>query len=119
MKKQKKIWMCIATSFVGKTKFGECLESLLIDSAKQKVVLISHAGNLLRFSEPNALCKYRYEIFSNKVPETVKWIDSMPEGLVLWDIGANFGLYSVYAAKKSKCKVWAFEPSIFNLELLA
>jgi hypothetical protein len=80
IKKVKKIWMYIATSLVSKTKFGECFESLLIDSAKQKGVLISHAGILLRFSEPNALCKYRYETFSNKEPETLKWIDSMPEG---------------------------------------
>ena len=36
-----------------------------------------------------------------------------------WDIGANIGLYSCYAAKKNDCKVFAFEPSIFNLELLS
>ena len=29
------------------------------------------------------------------------------------------GLFSVYAAKKGKCTVYAFEPSVFNLELLA
>ena len=29
------------------------------------------------------------------------------------------GLFSVYAAKKGKCTVCAFEPSVFNLELLA
>jgi FkbM family methyltransferase len=38
---------------------------------------------------------------------------------VLWDVGANIGLYSVYAAKARRCQVWAFEPSVFNLELLA
>ena len=43
----------------------------------------------------------------------------MPSESVLWDIGANVGLYSVYAAKKHNCKIWAFEPSVFNLELLA
>jgi FkbM family methyltransferase len=35
------------------------------------------------------------------------------------DIGANVGLYSVYAAKSRNCNVFAFEPSVFNLELLA
>jgi FkbM family methyltransferase len=40
-------------------------------------------------------------------------------GSVFWDIGANVGLYSCYAAKKRKCKVIAFEPSVFNLELLS
>jgi FkbM family methyltransferase len=37
----------------------------------------------------------------------------------LWDIGANIGLYSCYAAKAARCRVFAFEPSVFNLETLA
>jgi FkbM family methyltransferase len=43
----------------------------------------------------------------------------MPAGSVLWDIGANVGLYSCYAAKARQCRVFAFEPSVFNIELLA
>ena len=34
-------------------------------------------------------------------------------------VGANVGIYSVYAAKVRECKVYAFEPSVFNLEILA
>ena len=34
-------------------------------------------------------------------------------------MGANIGLYSCFAAKESNSKVYAFEPSIFNLELLS
>ena len=43
----------------------------------------------------------------------------MPEASTFWDIGANVGLYSIYAAKKKNLRVIAFEPSVFNLELLA
>ena len=43
----------------------------------------------------------------------------MPEGSVVWDIGANVGLYSCYAAKHRGCRVFAFEPYVFNLEILA
>ena len=39
--------------------------------------------------------------------------------LFFWDIGANIGLYSCYAVKRADCQVYAFEPSVFNLELLA
>ena len=39
--------------------------------------------------------------------------------LVFWDIGANVGIYSVYAAKSRECNVYSFEPSVFNLETLA
>jgi FkbM family methyltransferase len=73
----------------------------------------------MRFSTPNSLCKWRVETFSIKEPETLDWIDGMPLGSVFWDVGANVGLYSIYAYKKRKCKVYAFEPSVFNLELLA
>ena len=38
---------------------------------------------------------------------------------MLWDVGANVGSYSCYAAKARTCRVYAFEPSVFNLELLA
>src|SRR3990167_8176822 len=68
---------------------------------------------------PNALCHYRAKTFSTKEPETLQWIDNIPEKSVFWDIGANIGLYSLYAAKRRHCRVWAFEPSVFNLELLA
>ena len=43
----------------------------------------------------------------------------MPRNSVVWDIGANVGLCSCYAAKSRECLVYAFEPSVFNLELLA
>ena len=37
----------------------------------------------------------------------------------MWDVGANIGLYACYAAKARGCRVFAFEPSVFNLEALA
>ena len=80
---------------------------------------VNHQGLSLTFSTPNPLTTYRAESFSNKEPETLEWIDSMPEGSVVWDIGANVGLYSCYAAKHRGCRVFAFEPSVFNLEILA
>ena len=71
------------------------------------------------FATPNMLCRYRAESFSSKEPETLTWLESIPEEAILWDVGANIGLYSIYAAKKNSARVFAFEPSVFNLELLA
>ncbi len=79
---------------------------------------VVHNGVLLEFYCPNFLCRYRTESFSTKEPDTLEWIDLMPRGSVLWDIGANVGLYSIYAAKRSEARVIAFEPSIFNQEWL-
>ena len=73
----------------------------------------------MQFAVPNHLNQYRVDTFSIKEPETLNWIDSLPEESELWDVGANIGLYSIYAAKKKKCNVFSFEPSVFNLELLA
>lgn len=53
-----------------------------------------------------------------KEPETIEWIDSFHKGDVLWDIGANVGVYSLYAALKG-VKVMAFEPSPANYFLLS
>ncbi|MFM9002127.1 MAG: FkbM family methyltransferase [Acidimicrobiaceae bacterium] len=52
-------------------------------------------------------------------PDTLSWIDEMSEGSMLWDIGANVGGYSIYAAISKETNVYAFEPSPFNLEFLA
>jgi len=79
---------------------------------------IIHAGQEFIFSIPNSLCEYRADTFSSKEPETLNWIDSIERGSIFWDIGANVGLYSVYAAKRG-CMVYSFEPSVFNLEVLA
>ena len=37
---------------------------------------------------------------------------------VLWDIGANVGIYSLYAAKKNRMKVLSFEPMQENYQTL-
>jgi FkbM family methyltransferase len=73
----------------------------------------------LELAVPNGLNRYRADTFATKEPETLEWIDRIPENSVLWDIGANVGLYSCYAAKARGCRVFAFEPSVFNLEILA
>lgn len=89
------------------------------DTLMDRVVSVRHRDLALRFAAPNELNEWRAATFASKEPETLEWIDSLPEGAVLWDIGANIGLYSCYAALRRGCRVYAFEPSVFNLELLA
>jgi len=102
-----------------KTRLGRFLFYQIVSNAMENVVEISHRGMIFKFPVPNDLSVFRVKTFATKEPETLEWIDNIPEGSVLWDIGANVGLYAVYAAKMRNCQVWAFEPSVFNLELLA
>jgi len=48
----------------------------------------------------------------------IKWINSFNKDDVFYDIGANVGMYSVYAGKVKSIKVYSFEPEINNIQLL-
>ena len=73
----------------------------------------------LSFYIPNKINRFRVDTFFTKEPDTLTWINNFKEKSTFFDIGANIGLYSCYAAKKLKCNTFAFEPSFFNLELLS
>ena len=95
------------------------LDSLLKQQFnKIKEVKINKQSTLF-LSVPNRLSNYRADSYFSKEPETIEWLESMECNSILWDIGANVGLYSLYAAKQKRAEVIAFEPSVFNLELFA
>lgn len=109
----------LAISISVKTTVGRYLLEKLLSAALERTASVEHKSTALTFSVPNTTNHFRIKTFSTKEPETLDWIDAMEEGSVLWDVGANVGLYSCYAAKRRNCSVVAFEPSVFNLELLA
>ena len=61
--------------------------------------------------------KWRYETWDTKEPETIAWIDDMSPGEVLFDVGANIGIYTLYAASRG-ITVIALEPVIENFSRL-
>ena len=79
---------------------------------------INHNKKSLKFLNINSLTNFRNKTFFTKEPETLKFISNFKRNSIFWDIGANIGLYSCFAAKLMNCKVYAFEPSYFNLEVL-
>lgn len=84
---------------------------------QKKSITIPDNSNLILFT-PNRVNHFRAHTFFSKEPETLKWIDGFKKDSTFFDIGSNVGIYSCYAAKSQNSKVFAFEPSIFNLELL-
>ena len=103
---------------LGANKVGRIMFEQMVNQCMQQTRRINLQGLEMCFSVPNELNHFRATTFSTKEPETLEWIDGLPEGCVLWDIGANVGLYTVYATLRRNCHVVAFEPSVFNLELL-
>ena len=58
--------------------------------------------NLIFFT-PNDLTKWLVNTILTKEPETINWINNFKKKkIIFWDIGANLGLYSIYAAIKHK-----------------
>ena len=108
-----------SVSHANKTTIGRFVLQQVINNSVERVCKINHDGLSLSFCVPNPMSKIRVDTFSTKEPETLEWIDSFTPRAVFWDIGANIGLYSCYAAKRRNCRVFAFEPSVFNLEMLA
>tara|TARA_Y200000002_G_scaffold355154_1_gene335903 strand:- start:268 stop:1053 length:786 start_codon:yes stop_codon:yes gene_type:complete len=106
----KKIYNYLSSKFI---KF--ILDKKLFISYEKK---ISHNNIDLKFKIVNYISFYRAKTFSYKEPETLNWIENFEEDSVFFDIGANVGLYSIYAVKSRNCNVYCFEPSVFNLELL-
>lgn len=71
----------------------------------------------LRFVCRNELTLWRAQTLYTKEPDTIAWIDGMQPGEVLYDVGANMGLYTLYAAKRGLW-VHALEPESQNYALL-
>jgi FkbM family methyltransferase len=69
---------------------------------------------LLRCS--NDVERMRASSFMTKEPETVRWLKAaVRPDTVFWDVGANLGLFSLYAALlQPNAKILAFEPAAHN-----
>lgn len=78
---------------------------------------VDYKGTTYVFECPSEFTLWRAETFLTKEPETLEWIDTFGKGDILFDIGANIGLYSIYAAKKGN-RVVAFEPESQNYALI-
>lgn len=68
----------------------------------------------------NPITYYRWEGYNTKEPETLDWIDRyVRNGDLVFDIGANIGVYSIYALMRHRlARVVAFEPEYANLHFL-
>jgi len=70
-----------------------------------------------RFSAKDPLLLWRAQTIFTKEPETLNWIRTFKADDIFYDIGANVGTYTVYAAPRCG-HVYAFEPESSNYAVL-
>lgn len=68
----------------------------------------------MRFATTGSSSRKRLRTLFSKEPITLAWIHTFGEGETLYDIGANVGMYTVYAAVMRDASVYAFEPEALN-----
>ncbi len=75
------------------------------------LVALNYEGADIKLDASTKLARKR-RTAATKEPFTVEWIESLPPGEVLYDIGANVGAYSLIAARRPQgpLRVVAFEP---------
>jgi FkbM family methyltransferase len=118
--KQKAMNSAIQLLKVGIRVLGGHKSTLI--SAQLAEELIPIISQKTDFGAINLFClgkipEWRAQTMLTKEPETIEWINNFSDVDVFWDIGANIGLYSLYAAKKN-IAVMSFEPSPGNYYLL-
>lgn len=71
----------------------------------------------IRLTIADRRCLYWLHQGLGSEPETLAWIGTMERGQILYDVGANVGLYSMYAAQRGIACV-AVEPNPFSFSAL-
>ncbi len=72
----------------------------------------------VRYSTPNRFTKWRVDSLFSKEPITIEWLSKLKPDSVLLDVGANVGMYTIWAATTRGSRVYAFEPEAGNYAIL-
>jgi FkbM family methyltransferase len=99
---------------LGKGQRGRALEKLTAAMVSE----VNIPESSLHFMTPTPLLQARASSILTKEPDTIQWIDCFEPGDVFWDVGANIGTFSLYAARRRGVRVLAFEPSAANYMVL-
>lgn len=75
-------------------------------------------GKEVKFININEFVKERFTNLKLTEPETIAWLDQQSKQSCFWDIGANVGIYSIYASIKGIKNILSFEPESSNNYLL-
>jgi FkbM family methyltransferase len=82
------------------------------------VIAVKHGGRKLRYTVPNRTTLWRVQTLTTKEPGTIEWLEEIEPDSVMLDVGANVGMYTIFASVICGARVFAFEPESQNYALL-
>lgn len=85
--------------------------------ASDEVALTVRDEHEYRFSTANPILLWRARTLFSKEPETIEWIRKFLPADIFYDVGANIGVYTLFAARRCG-QVFAFEPEASNYKVL-
>ena len=95
----------------------------VVDKLKDQYISINIKNKKISFYTPSYITAWRVKTLFTKEPETIDWINNFKKinnKITFWDIGANIGIYSLYAATiHPEAKIFSHEPNFKNLSILA
>lgn len=95
----------------------------IVDKLKEEYTIVNLNNKELKFYTPSYISRWRASNIYTKEPETIEWIKKFQtknNKIIFWDIGANVGIYSIYAAScHETIQIYAHEPNFKNLSLLS
>ncbi len=97
----------------GKNRFSNEFIQLLDPTVRAEVP----GGGQLTFWTGHGRLLWRAKTFQSEEPMMMEWVGGFAPTDCFYDVGANVGSYSLYAAKRG-VRSFAFEPEFMNLQLL-
>lgn len=81
---------------------------------KTKYYELEVDSQIIRYVGTGRLSFKRIQSLFTKEPTTIPWLESFKKDEVFIDVGANVGMYTIYAAVMTGVKVYSFEPESQN-----
>lgn len=97
---------------------GPVIATRLAEQLALDIAVQTPAGRVRLFC-PGHIPFWNAEHLLDNEPGTLAWIDTFRPGDIFWDIGANIGTFTLYAALHPGVRVCAFEPSAHNYHILS
>ena len=94
-----------------------CIPNIVLDYSLERRRICQKDKIKFYIRNYGKVCRFRSSTFATKEPDTLEWIESFDKKSIFLDIGANVGIYSIYASYFAS-KIYSFEPDALNYSLL-